>query len=135
MEKSKTSFNNFNNVDEYLSTITNDSQRHTLGQVRAIIKKTAPEAEEVISYQMPAYRYQGILVYFAAWKNHWGLYPASSAIKEAFKEELSGYKQTKGAIQFPWDEPFPETLLTRLVEWRMAENLRGSRTKSEKNNR
>lgn len=91
-------------------------------RLRAVIKQAVPEADEVISYQMPAYKYNGILIYFAAWKNHWALYPASALIKETFKEDLSGYKQTKGAIQFPWDEPFPEALVTKLVKKRAEEN-------------
>ena len=120
MESTKTT--GFKNVDEYLASITDSKQRAILERVRTLIKRTAPDAEETISYQMPAYRYHGILVYFAAWKNHWGFYPVSNAIKATFEDELAHYKQTKGAIQFPWEEPFPETLIIRLVKKRVEEN-------------
>lgn len=98
-------------------------------QLRTVIKKAAPEADELISYQMPAYKYQGILIYFGAWKNHWALYPASATIKEIFKKDLANYKQTKGAIQFPWDQPFPETLINKLIKRRVKENMEKARTK------
>lgn len=120
----------FNNVDEYLATVTDRKQKAVLERVRKIIKQAAPEAEETISYQMPAYRHHGMLVYFAAWKNHWGFYPVSAAIKETFKDELSGYKQTKGAIQFPWNQPLPEELLARLVRKRVEEHSEAARLKA-----
>ncbi|MFC7524927.1 iron chaperone [Parapedobacter sp. GCM10030251] len=127
--------NGFKTVDEYLATITDNSKRALLDQLRRTIKHTVPDADEVISYQMPAYHYKGILIYFAAWKNHWALYPASATLKEVFKKDLSRYKQTKGAIQFPWDEPFPEALVTKLVRMRADENLKKamSKTLSKKN--
>ncbi|GGG73949.1 hypothetical protein GCM10007415_01700 [Parapedobacter pyrenivorans] len=112
----------FNNVDEYLASVADAKQRSILERVRTTIKRTVPDAEETISYQMPAYRYHGILLYFAAWKNHWGLYPASNSIKETFRDELAHYKQTKGAIQFPWDDPFPDALLIKLIKKRVEEN-------------
>lgn len=120
MESTETT--GFKNVDEYLAAITDSEQRAILERVRTLIKRTVPDAEETISYQMPAYRYLGILVYFAAWKNHWGFYPASNAIKDAFEDELAHFKQTKGAIQFPWEETFPETLIIKLVKKRVEEN-------------
>lgn len=122
----------FSNVDEYLATLTDAGQIAILKRVRAIIKQAAPEATEVISYQMPAYRHHGILIYFAAWKNHWGLYPASSTIKEAFGNELAAYQQTKGAIQFPWNQPLPEKLIERLVNYRMEENSKKAKLKATK---
>ncbi|WP_353124523.1 iron chaperone [Parapedobacter pyrenivorans] len=112
----------FNNVEEYLASVADARQRSILERVRTTIKRTVPDAEETISYQMPAYRYHGILLYFAAWKNHWGLYPASNSIKETFRDELAHYKQTKGAIQFPWDDPFPDALLIKLIKKRVEEN-------------
>ncbi|WP_353195864.1 DUF1801 domain-containing protein [Parapedobacter defluvii] len=117
-----TQANNINTVDQYLASIGEDSKRALLERLRAIIKQAVPEADEVISYKMPTYKYNGILIYFAAWKNHWALYPANATLKETFKEELSRYKQTKGAIHFPWEEPLPEALITRLVKKRAAEN-------------
>lgn len=120
MERAKKT--SFNNVEEYLASVADARQRSILERVRTTIKRTVPDAEETISYQMPAYRYHGILLYFAAWKNHWGLYPASNSIKETFRDELAHYKQTKGAIQFPWDDPFPDALLIKLIKKRVEEN-------------
>ena len=130
MEKTKAS--GFSDVDGYLAAITDAKQKAILERVRATIRRAVPEAEELISYQMPAYKYNGVIVYFAAWKNHWGFYPASTAIKETFRDELSGYKQTKGAIQFPWDAPFPEDLVIRLVRKRVEENSAAARHKTTK---
>ncbi|SKB27911.1 Uncharacterized conserved protein YdhG, YjbR/CyaY-like superfamily, DUF1801 family [Parapedobacter luteus] len=125
MERKKTS--SFNSVDAYLATITDDKQKATLARVRSLIRQAAPDAEETISYQMPTYKYHGTLVYFAAWKNHWGLYPASATIQQAFKDKLADYKQTKGAIQFPWEEPLSETLITQLIKKRVEENIQATR--------
>jgi uncharacterized protein YdhG (YjbR/CyaY superfamily) len=87
-----------------------------------VIKAAAPEAEEKISYQMPAFAQNGILVYFAAHKNHIGFYPTSSGI-EKFKDELSAYENSKGAIRFPIDEPIPYELVKKIVAFRLQENL------------
>jgi len=121
--------NHFNTVDEYLATLTDDRKKAIMEQLRTVIKQAVPEADELISYQMPAYRYHGILIYFGAWKSHWAIYPASATIKATLKKDLSNYKQTKGAIQFPWDQPFPETLITKLVKKRREENIEKARTK------
>ena len=77
--------------------------------------KAAPDAEEVISYQMPAYKYYGMLVYFAAYENHIGFYPTASGI-ETFKKELSIFKGAKGSVQFPLDKPLPFRLITQIVK-------------------
>ncbi|WP_353181777.1 DUF1801 domain-containing protein [Parapedobacter lycopersici] len=127
--------NKANNVEEYIASIPDSAQRATLEQVRAIIKNAIPGVEESISYQLPAYRYHGVLIYFGAWKNHWALYPVSSAMKETFRDQLAAYKLTKGGIQFPWDEPFPRKLITRLVEERIAENLAIEKQKTTKKNK
>src|SRR5690606_32973601 len=111
----------FDTVDEYIASITDGARRATLERVRAVIKNVAPDVKESISYQIPAYRYHGVLIYFGAWKNHWALYPLSSAIKEAFHRQLSGYKLTKGGVQFPWGTPFPQALVKQLIEKRIAE--------------
>jgi len=87
------------------------------------MREAAPEAVEVISYQMPAFKLNGILVYFAAFKNHIGFYPTSSGI-EQFKKELSPYKWSKGAVQFPLDKPIPFALVKKIVIFRVKENLR-----------
>ena len=109
------------NIDEYISGFPKETQK-ILEQLRAIIKKAAPNAEEVISYAIPAFKLNGMLVWFAAYSNHIGFYPRGSGI-EAFKKELSIYKGAKGSVQFPPDKPLPSGLITRIVKFRVAENL------------
>ena len=93
-----------------------------LEDLRQTIRKAAPKAEEVISYQMPAFKFHGMLVYFAGFKNHIGFYPTSSAIK-AFNKELSAYAGAKGTVRFPLDKPIPVGLITKIVKHRVKENL------------
>lgn len=107
-------------VDKYIAGFPPATQ-NVLEQIRSTIKKAAPEAEEVISYQMPAYKCNGMLVYFAAYKNHIGFYPTPSGI-ESFKNELSIYKGAKGSVQFPLEDPLPVNLITRIVAFRVKEN-------------
>ena len=112
----------FGSIDEYIATFPAHIQS-LLGEVRATIKAAAPDAEERISYSMPAFALNGtILIYFAALKKHIGLYPTSSGIA-AFKEEVAGYKSTKGAVQFPLDQPLPTDLIARIVKFRVTEVL------------
>jgi uncharacterized protein YdhG (YjbR/CyaY superfamily) len=92
-----------------------------LKQMRSTIKKAAPEAKEVISYKMPAFKLNGMLVWYAAFKNHIGFYPRPSGI-EMFKKELLAYKLSKGTVQFPLDKPLPLTLITKIVKYRVKEN-------------
>ena len=108
-------------IDAYISGFPETIQK-LLQEIRATIKKAAPQAEEVISYGMPAFRHNGVLVWFAAFKNHIGFYPIPSGI-EAFKEELSAFKGTKGSIHFPLDKPLPVDLISRIVSFRLAENM------------
>ncbi len=108
-------------IDEYIATFTEEVQQH-LKQIREVIKKTAPQAEEKIGYGMPTFTLNGNLIHFAAYKNHIGLYPAPQALEE-FKEELSGYKGSKGAVQFPLDEPMPLALIERITKYRIQKNL------------
>ena len=108
------------NIDQYIATFPKETQQ-LLQQVRTTIKKAAPKAEEVISYGMPGFKLNGMLVWFAGYKNHIGFYPKPSAI-EAFKKELSVYKHAKGSIQFPLDKPLPVALITKMVKFRVAEN-------------
>ena len=117
--------NQTNAVDKYLEGFPQEVQNQ-LGQLRQIIRLAAPEADEVISYGMPAYKWKGILVYFAGYKSHIGFYPTSSGI-EAFKSELTGFKWSKGTIQFPVGQPLPIGLITRIVKFRMDVN--GRKTK------
>lgn len=110
-----------NNFEEYVSNFPVEIQER-LEIMRNIIKNTAPEADEIISYAMPAFKLHGALVYFAAYKNHIGFYPTGSGIS-AFKEELSSYKGAKGSVQFPHDKPFPIVLIETIVKYRVNENL------------
>ena len=119
------------NIDDYISSQP-DAIRPSLEHLRRIIKEVAPEAEELISYQMPAFRYHGMLVGFAAAKNHFGLYPWNGHTVEEFKEDLKGYSVTKGAIHFPIDKPIPEALVKKIVKARMQENLAKSKIKVHK---
>lgn len=108
------------NIDTYISQFPPENQL-ILNQMRNLILQAAPESKEVISYQMPAFQYKGILVYFAAYAKHIGFYPTPSAI-EKFKSELTEYKTSKGAVQFPINQPLPEDLITRMVQFRVREN-------------
>lgn len=116
MEKQKVS-----TVDEYIAGFPGNVQT-LLEQVRTVIRQSAPQATESISWSMPAYKLNGKpLVYFAGHKNHIGFYPIPSGI-EAFKNELAKYKQSgKGSVQFPYDKPVPLDLIKRIVEYRMTE--------------
>lgn len=109
------------NVEEYISNFQPETQR-LLKQMREAIRKGAPEAEEVISYGIPTFKLHGLLVSYAAFKKHIGLYPAPRG-KEQFEDELSGYKGGKGTIQFPLDKPLPLPLITEIVKFRVNENM------------
>ncbi len=108
-------------IDEYIAAFPEEI-RARLEEVRAAIRDAAPEAAERISYQMPTFALHGNLVHFAAHRNHIGFYPAPSGI-EAFKDELSGYETSKGAVQFPLSEPIPLDLISRIVRFRVNENV------------
>ncbi|WP_153797250.1 iron chaperone [Foetidibacter luteolus] len=120
------------NVDEYIAGFSPGIQL-LLQQLRQTIKAAAPGAEETISYQMPAYKLRGMLVYFACYENHIGFYPTPSGI-EAFKKELSRYKSAKGSVQFPLNEPLPLALVTKIVKFRVKENAAMAVTKAKKKN-
>ena len=117
----------FQSIDEYIATYPEDVQK-ILQEIRATIKACVPEAEEKISYQMPTFYLKGNLIHFAAFKNHIGLYPAPRGI-EAFKDELSVYKGAKGSVQFPLEQPMPLELISRIVKFRVADNLNKSAPK------
>jgi uncharacterized protein YdhG (YjbR/CyaY superfamily) len=120
----------FTSIDEYIATFPEDIQK-ILEALRATIKTAAPEATEKISYQMPTFYLKGNLVHFAAYKHHIGFYPAPRGI-EAFKDELARYESSKGAIRFPIGEPLPLDLISRIVKFRVAENLKNAETKANK---
>jgi len=108
-------------IDEYIAAFPEELQER-LKKLRATIKAAAPMAEEKISYQMPTFALNGNLVHFAAHQNHIGFYPTPSGI-EKFQKELSFYKGAKGSVQFPNDKPIPYGLITKIVKFRVKENL------------
>lgn len=116
-------------VEEYITSFPAETEK-VLQELRTIIKSAAPRAAEVISYHMPAYKQNGVLVYFAACKHHIGFYPTSSPIN-VFKEELKNYKTSKGAIQFPYDQPLPKNLITQIVEFRVKEDTESAFNKTK----
>lgn len=122
----------FKTIDEYISMFPEDV-RTILKNLRQTIRDAAPDAQETINYQVPTFTLNGNLVHFAAFKNHIGFYPTPTGM-EAFKDELSAYKGAKGSVQFPIDQPLPLSLIRRIVEYRVKENLeRKSRKKSSAN--
>ncbi len=108
-------------VGEYIAGFAKDIQT-ILKKIRQAIKKAAPDAEEKISYKMPTFTLNGNLVHFAAFKNHIGFYPTPSAI-EKFKRQISVYHNAKGSVQFPLNQPIPYDLITKIVQFRVKENL------------
>jgi uncharacterized protein YdhG (YjbR/CyaY superfamily) len=119
----------FKNVDEYIAAQPEAGQA-VLRTVRSAIRKALPKAEEVISYKMPAYKLKGaVVLYFAGWKQHYSLYPASDELAAAFKEELTPYQISKGTIRFPRDKPVPAKLIERIAKRRAAESAKRDREK------
>lgn len=107
-------------VDEYIAA-AEPKMKKALKDIRKTIKSAAPIAEEVISYQIPGYKYHGMLVFFAAWKNHISFYPAPWSA-DSLKKEMSDYEGSKGTIKFPLDKPMPLALIKKMVKYRMKEN-------------
>jgi uncharacterized protein YdhG (YjbR/CyaY superfamily) len=113
---------NMNEIDDYIDSFPEDV-KYIMHQIRAIIKENAPDTVESISYGMPAYKTFGKpLVYFAGYKSHIGFYATPSG-HQAFDIELSKYKQGRGSVQFPLNQPIPYDLIGRIVEFRVSENL------------
>lgn len=111
----------FTSVDEYIASQPEAAQG-TLRRLRDAIRKALPRAAEVISYNMPTYKWQGAsLLHFAVWKSHYSLYAASESILRAFENDLRGYEIEKGTIRFPLDEPVPEKLIARIAKFRLEE--------------
>lgn len=117
-------------IDGYIAQFPDDVQA-VLEQVRETIRSAAPDAEEVISYQMPAFRQHGILVYFAAWKQHVGLYPPISG-DPALEKAVARYAGPKGNLQFPLDEPMPLALIERIVKLRVRQDTERAEVKRKK---
>lgn len=115
---------NITTIDEYIASFPEDVQEILQG-LRRTIREAAPDAVERIAYQMPTFWQNGNLVHFAAFKNHIGFYPNPSGV-EVFQEALASYKTSKGAIQFPIDQPLPLELISEIVRFRVTENLEKS---------
>jgi uncharacterized protein YdhG (YjbR/CyaY superfamily) len=111
----------FDNIDVYIASFPEET-RKLLEELRATIRKAAPEAKETINYGMPTFTLKGNLVHFAAFKNHIGFYPTPSGI-ESFKKELSAYEGAKGSVKFPLAKPIPFDLISKIVKFRVKENL------------
>jgi uncharacterized protein YdhG (YjbR/CyaY superfamily) len=111
----------FETIDEYISTFP-QSVQDILEKMRNVIRESAPDAREAISYGMPTFKLNGNLVHFAAYKNHIGFYPTPSGIS-AFEDAISEYKHAKGSVQFPLDQPIPYDLVKRIVIFRVKENM------------
>ena len=111
----------FTTVDQYIKSFP-ASMQALLKEIRGVIREAAPKAEEAISYNMPAFKLDGSLVYYAANKEHIGFYPGNSTTTTLFKDELTAYNTSKGAIQFPIDKPIPHKLVKKIVKYRIQEN-------------
>jgi uncharacterized protein YdhG (YjbR/CyaY superfamily) len=117
-------------VDDYLRAQPAE-QRRVLGSVRRTIRKALPGAEEVISYQIPAFRLNGrVVLYCAAWKSHYSLYPSSDRLVAAFRAELAPYEIARGTIRFPLSEPVPAALIERIAKFRASEVSEGRKWKA-----
>jgi uncharacterized protein YdhG (YjbR/CyaY superfamily) len=116
-------------IDEYIAS-QSDDVKDKLVKLRQTIQKAAPDATEVISYQMPAFKYYGMLAYFAAFKNHYSLF-ISPKIIESFKEELKEFETSKGTIRFPKEKPVPVRLVTKIVKSAAVQNLEKAITKGK----
>lgn len=120
----------FRSVDEYIATHPEHVQA-ILQRVRSTIREAVPGAEEVISYQIPAYKVDGRpVLYFAGWKQHYSLYPVTEQLVEAFKDDLAPYKVDKGTIRFPLSQPVPVKLIERIAKFRANEAAERARAKS-----
>ena len=118
----------YTSVEEYLAGQPKET-REILEGLRETIRRAAPRARERISYNMPAYDMNGVLVYFAGYKAHIGFYPTGSGIA-AFQKDIAGYESSKGAIRFPLGHPLPNALITRIVKYRLKENLEKAKRKT-----
>jgi uncharacterized protein YdhG (YjbR/CyaY superfamily) len=118
-------------IDEYLA-YQPEKVMEVLENLRQIIRETAPEAEEVISYGIPAYKYHGMLVYFAAYKKHCSLFAGNGALTEQMEEQLKAYKTSKGTIQFTVEKPIPDELVRKIVKIRMKQNEEKMKNKPSK---
>ena len=118
------------NVDEYISTFSPDVQA-ILQKIREVVRNAAPDAQEVISYRMPAFKLKGVLVYFAAFRNHIGLYPPISG-EARLERAVARYAGETGNLRFPLDEPIPYDLIERITKLRVQQNLAKAASRGRK---
>ena len=123
----------FTYVDEYIS-VQPEQHQANLRLIRIIVKSTVPEAAETISYQMPAFKYHGMLCYFAVFKDHYSLF-VSPGIHSAFSAELKSFKTTKSAIHFSFNQPIPEKLIADIVRFAAITNLEKAEAKKKRKNK
>ncbi|HYE55035.1 MAG TPA: DUF1801 domain-containing protein [Chitinophagaceae bacterium] len=120
----------FQTVEEYMSALP-PVARKILKELRKTIKQAAPKAEEAISYNIPAFKLHGVLIYYAAWKDHISIYPRTAGLEKAFKKELAPFEGGKGTIKFPIDQPIPYDLVNRMVKFRVQENMDNAAAKAK----
>ena len=125
--------NAVNTIDNYIGQFSAEVQDRLLA-VRNAIREVAPDAVEKINYQLPTFHQHGNVVHFAAFKDHISLFPGASGV-EAFADRLSGFKTSKGTIQFPYNQPLPIDLIKEVAQYRIAENIRLSQMKKQKTNK
>lgn len=120
----------FTSINEYISTLPENAQ-NAMGEIIATIKAKVPNAEEHISYNMPAFKVNGeYFVHFSAWKNHIGMYPIPAG-NEAFQKQIEPYRSAKSSLNFPLDKPMPIKLIEKVIKFRIAENLQDAKVKSK----
>ncbi len=120
----------FTSINEYISTLPEDTQK-AMGEIIATIKARVPNAEEHISYNMPAFKVNGeYFIHFSAWKNHIGMYPIPAG-NEAFQKQIEPYRSAKSSLNFPLDKPMPIKLIEKFIKFRIAENLQDAKVKSK----
>ena len=112
----------FKTVEDYLDALPK-KDKEALERLRRDIKKAAPQAEEIFSYRMPAFKYQGMLVWYAAFKSHYGIYIPNSKIFRMYKNELAGYESGKATLRFPLDKAIPTRLIAKIIKEKVKENL------------
>jgi uncharacterized protein YdhG (YjbR/CyaY superfamily) len=120
----------YKSVDDYIAAQP-EAVQGVLERVRSTIRKAVPGAEEVISYQIPAYKLQGrAVLYFAGWKQHYSVYPATAPLVAAFKDDLASYEVSKGTIRFPLGRPVPDRLIGRIAKFRAKETVEAGKAKA-----
>lgn len=120
----------FTSINEYVSTLPENSQK-AMGEIIAAIKSLVPDAEEHISYNMPAFKVNGeYFIHFSAWKNHIGMYPIPLG-NETFQKQIEQYRSAKSSLNFPLDKPMPIKLIEKFIKFRIAENLKDTKVKSK----